>query len=265
MKTKNVLRELIREDKPTVGTHMFTLWPGMAEVVGYSEAIDYIEFSGAYAPYDLFSLENFGRAIDLFGHMTAMMKLDQEPRTYLAERAVGSGIQNLLFADIRTVEDAREAVTAMRPETPEAGGRAGVAGSRDTGYGYRGTTLQDYIRSLEEGVVALMIEKKDAVENLEDILSIGGVDMVQFGPSDYSMSIGMPGRYDSPEIKKAERRTIETALKMGIRPRAEISSWEEAEPYMKMGVKDFCIGADVSTVYDFCKEQGGSLLKALGR
>ena len=61
MKSKNVLRELIKADKPTIGTHTFSQWPGIAEVIGFSGTMDYIEFSGQYAPYDLFSLENFGR------------------------------------------------------------------------------------------------------------------------------------------------------------------------------------------------------------
>jgi len=45
----------------------------------------------------------------------------------------------------------------------------------------------------------------------------GGIDMVQFGPADYSMSIGVPGQWKDPRIKEAERYTIETALKKGCR------------------------------------------------
>jgi len=70
-------------------------------------------------------------------------------------------------------------------------------------------------------VVALMIEKRSAVENLETILSIGGIDMVQFGPADYSMSIGIPGQWSDPQVREAERYTIETALRMGIAPRED--------------------------------------------
>ena len=69
-----------------------------------------MEFVGEYAPYDLFALENLGRAVDTFPHMSAMMKIEQQPRTYLAVRAIGSGIQNVLFADPRTVDDVRECV-----------------------------------------------------------------------------------------------------------------------------------------------------------
>ncbi len=263
MKRKNVLRELLKGGKPTIGTHVHAIWPGIVEVIGYSGTMDYIEFSGEYAPYDLTALENFGRAVDLFDHMSSMMKIEQEPRTYLAVRANGSGIQNLLFADIRTVDDAREAVSAARAETPQTKGRAGAGMRRDVGYLYR--RLPDYVEQLEDGVVALMIEKRSAVENLEEILSVGGIDMVQFGPSDYSMSIGIPGQESHPDIKKAEKYVIETALKMGIRPRAEIFAFEQAKPYMEMGVKDFCIGWDVVVIYDYCKRQGEGLAKLLDR
>ena len=79
---RNVLRELMDNNKPSIGTHVHTLWPGMAEVIGYAGTIDYVEFTGTYAPHDLFSLENFGRAIDLFDNMSSMIKLDQQPFRY---------------------------------------------------------------------------------------------------------------------------------------------------------------------------------------
>ena len=262
MKKNNVLRDLITAGKPTISTHVFSQWPGVVELVGFSGTMDYIEFSGQYAPYDLFSLENFGRAIDLFDHMTAMMKLDQEPRTYLAERAIGSGIQNMLFADVRTVEDTRESVNAVRMEVP-GGGLAGAKSTRNVGYGEM--PLVDAVKDADEAIVAIMIEKKGAVEDLEEILSVPGVDMVQFGPGDYSMSIGHVDNSGHPDVKKAEKYTIETCIKMGVRPRAEISNWEQAKPYMDMGVIDFCMGSDIASMRDFCTDQGEALAKLVGR
>ena len=263
-KKKNALRELLKAGKPTIGTHVHSQWPGIVEIIGHTGTMDYIEFSGEYAPYDLFSLENFGRAIDLFDHMSAMMKLDQEPRTYLATRAIGSGIQNILFADIRTVDEAKECIAAARPETPEAGGIIGVGMRRDVGY-LVGPGSPEYVQQLEEGVVAFMIEKRQAVEDLEEILSVGSVDMVQFGAADYAMSLGIPGQWTHPDVKKAEKYVIETAQKMGIRPRAEIRDFEQAKPYMDMGIKDFCIGSDVGVIYGYCKTQGEGMAKLLGR
>src|SRR6266542_2929383 len=131
---RNRLRELLRADRPTLGTHVHISWPSIVELVGHSGVFDYVEYDAEYAPYDLYALENLGRAVDLFPHMSGMMKIEQEPRTYLAIRAIGSGIQNVLFADPRTVEDVEECVRAVRAESPHAGGRHGVGMRRDVGY-----------------------------------------------------------------------------------------------------------------------------------
>ena len=261
---KNILRELINDNKPTIGTHVLTVWPGMTEVIGHAGTIDYVEFTATYTPHDLFALENFGRTIDLFENMSSMIKLDQEPRTYLAKKAVNSGIQNALFADVRTVEDVEECVASMKPDTPTGKGKAGVAMSRHMGYIYpNNTSLADSIKSAEDGVIALMIEKKTAVENLESLLSVPGVDMVQFGPGDYSINIGRPGDTDHPEIKEAELYTIQTSQKMDIRPRVEIATWEQAKPYLELCVKDFSLGVDLAIIHDYCKTEGKKLIDLL--
>ena len=110
-----------------------------------------------------------------------------------------------------------------------------------------------------------MIEKDSAVENLEDLLSVKGVDMVQFGGADYSMSIGLTGQWNHPRVKEAERHVIETALKMGIAPRAEISDPAQTQAYLDMGVKHFCVGTDVNILFDWFRDVGRQFKEILGR
>jgi len=254
----NRLRQLLRAGSPTLGTHLAISWPSIVELVGHSQMFDYVEFVAEYAPYDLYALENLGRAIDLFPHMTGMTKIEQEPRTYLAVRALGSGIQNLLFADVRTVADARQCVRATRAESPATGGIHGVGMRRDVGFVLDiGTPA--FVQALEDAVVALMIEKKPAVEDLDAILSVPGIDMVQFGPADYAMSIGLPGQWTHPAVREAERFTIETALGKGIAPRAEIGHPDQARRYLDMGVRHFCIGWDVAILFEWFKQNGQAM------
>ena len=260
---KNRLRELLNADQPSLGTHLHSSWPSIIELVGHSGMFDYVEFVGEYAPYDLYALENLGRAVDLFDHMSAMMKIEQQPRTYLAVRAIGSGIQNLLFADPRTVEEVEECVQSVRAESPETGGRHGVGMRRDVGFVLEAGSPA-FVQALEEAVVALMIEKDSAVRNLEALLSVKGVDMVQFGPSDYSMSIGLAGQTSHPKVREAERYVIETALQMGIAPRAEIGHPDQAKKYQDMGIKHFCMGTDMSILFNWFKEQGKNMREVLG-
>ena len=82
--------------------------------------------------------------------------------------------------------------------------------------------------------------------------------MVQFGPADYSMSIGLAGQWDHPEVVEAERRMIKTALGLGIAPRVEISRPEQAKPYLDLGVRHFCMGWDVEILFDWFKREGES-------
>jgi 2-keto-3-deoxy-L-rhamnonate aldolase RhmA len=257
---RNKLREILKSGGPSVSTHVHSTWPAVIEAAGHTGVFDYVEFVAEYAPWDLHDLDNLCRAAELFD-MGMMIKVDQEPRMFLAQRAIGAGFQSVLFADCRSAEDARRCVEAVRADGPNDGGTHGVASRRATYMLYGGTT--DYVQSLSDVVVMLMIEKRGAVENLEEILSVPGVDMIQWGPADYCMSIGRPGEWHAPDIRTVERQVIETALRMGVPPRAEISTPDQAKYYLDMGVRHFSLGTDVFILHNWWKANGGELRKAV--
>ncbi len=263
MVRKNRLRELIDAGEPSLGTRLHSAWPTIIEVVGHSGAFDYVELLAEYAPYDAFSLENQGRAIDLFGHLTGMVKVPQEHRAHTAVRALNAGIPNLLFADVRTAADAEACVRAVRAESPQTGGLRGVGQGRDVGIVLEVGTPA-YVQSTAESVVALRIEKREAIANLEAILAVPGVDMVQFGPADYAMSLGLTGERQHPKVREAQRYLVEAALAAGVTPRAEIGTPAAAEPFLAMGVRHFCLGTDVRILYNWYREQGEQLRALTG-
>jgi 2-keto-3-deoxy-L-rhamnonate aldolase RhmA len=263
---KNRLRELLDAGKPTLGTHLLTTWPTVTELVGQTGQFDYVEFVAEYAPWTMHDLDNLGRAIELFPDFSGMIKIEQDTRGHLAMRAIGSGIQNVLFADVRTPEDARQCVRSVRAEHPTQSGRHGVGLRRDAR-----TMLHvgspEWISSLADSVVALMIEKRQAVESLDEILDVPGIDLVQFGPADYAMSVGLSRTENAEEVLEVERHVIETARRHGIAARAEIADVAGAEYYLELGVRHFCIGHDVGILHNWFSEQGGrmrSILRHLG-
>src|SRR5690606_24085694 len=121
-----------------------------------------------------------------------------------------------------------------------------------------------YVDALNDIVIAIMVEKRECVEDLDAILSVKGIDMVQFGASDYSMSLGLTGQRKHPDIAKAERKTIETALRKGLHPRVELADISLAAPYIEMGVKHFCIGWDVRILYNWWQANGEGMRGMLG-
>ncbi|HLZ10619.1 MAG TPA: 2,4-dihydroxyhept-2-ene-1,7-dioic acid aldolase, partial [Chloroflexota bacterium] len=153
---ENRLRILLNEGKPSLGTRIQSTWPTITELVGRSQKFDYVEFLAEYAPYDLYALDNLGRAIELFPNFTGLIKMEQSAQHHLAIRAMAAGIQNLLFTDVRTAADARECVRIVKPETPELGGSHGNAGGRAAA-----GALPAIVKSYDEAVIVLMIEKKE--------------------------------------------------------------------------------------------------------
>jgi 4-hydroxy-2-oxoheptanedioate aldolase len=256
----NKLRRLLQEGKPSISTHVHSTWPSIIEAVGHTGLYDYVEFVAEYGPYDLHDLDNLCRAAELYD-LGMMIKVDYEPHRFVAQRAIGSGFGSVLFADCHNVDEARDCILSVRPDTPEDAGFHGVGTRRFAYMGYGGTP--DYVQALRDVVVVLMIEKKGAVDQLEEILSLPGLDMIQWGGADYSMSVGKAGQRRDPAIKATEQRVIETALKLGVQPRAEIGSPDEAKYYQDLGVSHFCIGTDISVLFQWWKENGEALRKVV--
>lgn len=258
MKT-NILREKLDAGEPTVSTHIHTTWPSVVEAIGHTGKYDYVEFVAEYGSFDgVHDFDNLCRAAELH-NMGSMIKIDQSHQAFLAQRGIGAGFSSVLFTDCRSVEEVRECVRIARPDTPEDKGLFGVATRRHTYWGYGGGPA--YIQMLRDTVVAIMIEKKGAVDNLEEVLSVPGIDMVQWGGSDYSMSIGKPRNH--PDVDAAHNKVFETAIKMGIPPRAEIGSAEDAKAYLDMGVRHFSIGTDIAILHTWWQENGDELWKAI--
>ncbi len=260
---RNRLRQLLRDGKPTIGTHYSCTWPDLVEIIGNSQQFDYAEFTGQYGPYNIPDLEHLARACELTG-MDAMIKIDQEPRVFIASRAIQAGFTAMLFADCRTADDVRKCVQSVKL-IPQ-GGINGVQYGRVMGYGVvRGqpVTLKDYVDFVGDVVIAIMIETDTLVDDIEEALSVPGIDMIQFGPSDFSVSIGRPGEgYKNAQITEAMERSYKVATKRGIRIRAECGV-EDMQKWIDVGCRDFCIGSDTYTMTSWAQNSGRAIRETL--
>ena len=257
----NSLRRKLDANEITVCTRIFNPDPMSVEVLGQTRQYDYVEFVAEYGSFHLHDLDNVCRAAELYG-LGSMIKIDQSHQAFLAQRGIGSGFQAVLFTDCRSAADVRECVRIARPDTPQDNGLYGAAARRNTPMGSGGSPA--YVQAIRDTVVAVMIEKKGAVDELEEILSIPGLDMVQWGATDYSMSTGHIGERDHPEVGAARNRVFTMALERGVAPRAEIGTPEQAQEYLDMGVRHFSIGADVGILGQYWKDTGAQLRELLG-
>ena len=259
----NKLREILNKNGSSVATRMWSNNPFFAELLGQNGNFDYMEFVAEYAPYTLQDLQNICRAAEL-NDMGTMIKVDFQNRGFVAQKAVGSGFQAVLFADHRTPDEVRETIRMMKSETPASGGTFGYPNNRFIG-GQSHLTQMEHAKRVDAVVLCFMIEKQEAMDNIEEICSIPGVDMVQFGPSDYCMSRGFNRDEHVNEYKTAERKMIEVALKHGVQPRCEIPDADAAQYYIELGVRHFCVGDQLKALRIFWNNQGSKMRELADR
>ena len=168
----NHLRGLLQAGKPSLATRIWSTWPIVIEAAGSTGNYDYVEFVGEYTPFSQSDLENMARAAELHG-MSLMMKVDFQNRGYVAQKAIASGVQAILFTDCRNAQEVEESIRLVTPETAQDGGRFGYPNRRFIGF-------QPYLPQMEHAqrqrdiVRAFMIEKKSAVDDIEAICSVPG-------------------------------------------------------------------------------------------
>jgi 4-hydroxy-2-oxoheptanedioate aldolase len=255
----NHLRQLLNENKPTLGTQVLSIWPQTVEIIGLTGLFDYVEFAAQYAPFDLFALENFCRAAELY-NLTPMIKVDLEPNRFLAQRSIGAGFQSVLYADCGSPDEVRQCISNARAATPQDGGSYGAVSRRFAGIQ---DANQEYVQALRDLVVIIMIEKRSLVDQLDDVLEIEGIDMICWGSADYAMTIGRTGEFNCQEVLSAREKVMRASLEREIPVRVEIQSVEEANYFMDLGVRHFSLGRDLKILYNWLRENGNQMRKLL--
>ena len=156
------------------------------------------------------------------------------------KRILDIGAQSLLIPYVSTADEARAAVSHTR--YPPAGVR-GVAGTtRATRFG----RIKDYAqRAHDEICVLVQVETQAALDSIEAICAIDGVDGVFIGPADLHASLGYPGEIANPKVKPLIDEAVRRIRKAGKAPGILTPSEADARHWLECGALFVAVGADV--------------------
>lgn len=145
------------------------------------------------------------------GGASALVRVSKNEEVII-KRIMDAGADGVIVPMINSAEDAIQAVNFVK--YPPLGKR-GVGLARAQKYG---TGFDEYKQWLhDESVVIAQIEHIKAVENIEAILDVPGIDGIMIGPYDLSGSMGFPGEYDRADVKAAILK-VEEACKKKNKP-----------------------------------------------
>ena len=154
----------------------------------------------------------------------------------------------IMVPHIMSLADARNVVRMTRFHPV---GRRPVDGGNADG-AYCAIDFKEYLRQANrERFVIVQIEDPEPLAELEDIARVDGIDMLFFGPGDFSHGIGAPGEWDDPRITATRRRVAEVCRAHG-KFAGTVGSPEQAADLIGMGYRFLNIGADVIGVRENC-------------
>lgn len=197
------LRERINRTNSLVGAFCSTPSPMIVEMLG-GGGFDFVIVDAEHSQIGRDTLENLVRAGDA-ADMPVLVRVPTGESHWIAS-ALDCGAAGIVVPRVGTADEARAVVQASR--YPPIGQR-GFGLSRATGYGLR---AQEYLRGANENLlVVVQAESAEAVENIDEIAAVPGIDVIFIGPNDLALSLGCPGRQDDPRLTGA----IETILAAG--------------------------------------------------
>ena len=124
---------------------------------------------------------------------------------------------------------------------------------------------KDYIKQAnEERFIVLQIEDPEPLDDLEAIAALDGIDMLFFGPADFSQGIGAPGDWNHPKLIETRKQVAEVAVKHG-KFAGTPGSMDNFDELVEMGYRFIAIGADVVGVGNYCKQLMDGFSKKINR
>ena len=238
---------LARTDFPTgypVGTWIMSASPVVAEAVGCA-GFDWAVVDMEHTPLDQMDMVHVLQAIA----GTPMVPVTRVPwnDTVMVKRVLDAGVQTVLFPFVQDGNEARRAVAATK-YAPE-----GVRGMAAMSRGSRFGTVKDYFKVANDGIgVIVQIESPYALERLEEIASVPGVDALFIGPGDLSGAMGHVGDLMHPDVLAVTSDAVHRCHAAG-KPIGTVGGTPEAvATYRAMGFDFLACASDLGLLMRNC-------------
>ncbi len=221
--------------------------PALVEIAGYA-GFDFIILDLEHGPNTTHNLQHLVRAAEI-GGIVPIVRVKESPRSLIGE-VLDVGAAGVQVPQITTAANAREAVAAAK--FAPSGNRGVCRFVRAAEYSSMDKTV--YFEQSNEALVVLQIEGREAIENLEEILTVPGIDVVFIGPYDLSQSLGRPGDVEHPEVVGAVNEIVKSCIHHKISVGTFVDSPATAKHWLAAGVRYLSYSVDLGIFSDACRK-----------
>ena len=208
--TKNTAKARLREGGAAVGTMVSEMWTEEVAYVLAAAGFDFLVIDTEHGSADVESLQRVSRGARSAG-IVPLVRVPDIGYPFIA-RALDAGALGVMVPHVETAADAREIVRCVK--YPPVGERG--FGLRSAVTDYRGTSVADTIAwSNAETMIMAQVESRRCLDHLDEIAAVPEIDVLLIGPTDLSISLGVPGQMLHPTMVEAYRQVVAAANRHG--------------------------------------------------
>ena len=216
--------------------------------------LDYIILDTEHAPRSRAEVADYLTAFNYSG-VVPIVRIPI-PASHYVTMYIDAGAQGILAPYCETVDQVREVVAAARWR-PLKGALAAKAVEENV---LPSKATREYLEDKNKNNVCIIgIESVPAIENLENILKIDGIDGIFVGPNDLTVTLGIPDQYDHPDYESALRKIISLSKTAGIPVLIHHQTVELTQKWLKEGARFVLYSSDARTMHNGYREEFGQL------
>lgn len=202
------LKNKLKKNQLTIGSWIMMGHPMSIEVLALA-GFEWLVIDIEHTPIDLETVQSLIRTIQA-SDMKALVRVSKNEEVII-KRVLDMGADGIVVPMVNSKEDAKQAVNyAKYPPI----GKRGVGLFRATRYGMKFEEYKKWVD--DELVIIAQIEHIDAVNNIDEILQIEGIDGTIIGPYDLSGSMGYPGEFEREDVKDAVQKVLDRCKAFNI-------------------------------------------------
>jgi 2-keto-3-deoxy-L-rhamnonate aldolase RhmA len=254
----NSIKQALKQGKPITGTMISEVGsPGVVWIMA-NAGFDFVFIDMEHGAFDIAQVGDMLKVARLAGIVPLVRIPDLS--YHWAARVLDAGAMGIMLPRVETREQAEQLVSFMK--YPPVGVRGATTGRGHTDYG--GARPQELVRHMNENtVVVLQIERERAVENIDELLSVPGVDAAVIGPLDLAVSLGEDSMV-APRVEEAIQKVVDAAKRHNVASGIHIADLDVVLKWHKRGMTVLACDTDMGYMMSGAAKTAAALKAASG-
>jgi len=238
----NKVRAALKRGEPVIGTMVAEMRSPAIALLFANARFDFMFIDMEHGAYDLETVADMIKVARL-ADIVPLVRVP-DGLYHLIARVLDAGAMGVMVPRVEMRETVERAVAALRYPPVGVRGCSSGRGNSD----YRGGPLWEFTRHANDNILAVMqIERAAAIDQIDDLLSVPGVDVALIGPADLTISLGAPSPQE-PIVQEAIQKVVDAGRRHGVATGIHLRDVEQLRGWRDRGMTMLTYSTEVDFI-----------------